>query len=258
VKKIIKSLPFKTQRQTLLFSATLSTNVVRLASYWTTDPALVEIDPGQVEVSSIDQYVYALSEDDKPTALFNIITKENPARAIVFVNRRDETRRVYEMLYSHGYECGQLTGDVDQKKRIRTLDNFKSGKISILVATDVAGRGLHVENISHVINYNLPEDAEDYVHRIGRTGRAGSTGVSISLADEEGSFHIRSIEKYIGHKLGVVQIPEELLAPVPPPVREVPARKPNPNASQNGKRPQRPRGRGESSGRKRTSSYKKK
>lgn len=229
VKKVMKSLPFKEKRQTLLFSATLNTNVIKLSSMWTVNPSLVEIDPGQVEVSSIDQRVYALSSSEKRVALLNLILKEKPVRTLIFVNRRDETRRIYEMLYKHGYECGQLTGDVDQKKRIRTLDNFKAGIINILVATDVAGRGLHVDNISHVINYNLPEDAEDYVHRIGRTGRAGMKGVSISLADEEGSFYIRSIEKYVGHKLKVVQIPEEYLVPLPPPVRELPEKKgPNP------------------------------
>ncbi|HEX3074505.1 MAG TPA: DEAD/DEAH box helicase, partial [Ignavibacteriales bacterium] len=225
VKKVMKSLPFKEKRQTLLFSATLNTNVIKLSSMWTVNPSLVEIDPGQVEVSSIDQRVYALSSSEKRVALLNLILKEKPTRTLIFVNRRDETRRIYEMLYKHGYECGQLTGDVDQKKRIRTLDNFKAGIINILVATDVAGRGLHVDNISHVINYNLPEDAEDYVHRIGRTGRAGMKGVSISLADEEGSFYIRSIEKYVGHKLKVVQIPEEYLIPLPPPVRELPEKK---------------------------------
>jgi ATP-dependent RNA helicase RhlB len=139
---------------------------------------------------------------------------------IVFVNRRDETRRLEDKLYRHGFKTGLLTGEVPQKKRIRTLDEFKEGKIEVLVATDVAGRGIHVDDISHVVNYNLPEDPEDYVHRIGRTGRAGAEGISVTLACETDSFMLPNIEELLGEPLVCEQPAEELLADTPSPTRK--------------------------------------
>ena len=137
-------------------------------------------------------------------------------RIIVFVNRRDETRMLEEKLNRHNINSGLLTGEVPQKKRISTLDKFKSGEIKVLVATDVAGRGIHVDGISHVVNYNLPEDSEDYVHRIGRTGRAGADGISISLACEDDSFMLPNIEALLGDALKCLQPPEALLVQPPP------------------------------------------
>ena len=121
--------------------------------------------------------IYFTSESEKFTVLCNLIAQQTESKVIVFVNRRDETRRLEEKLYRQGFKTGLLTGEVAQRKRIKTLDEFKDGDIKVMVATDVAGRGIHVDNISHVVNYNLPEDPEDYVHRIGRTGRAGAKGI---------------------------------------------------------------------------------
>jgi ATP-dependent RNA helicase RhlB len=216
VKAIIRRTPRKENRQTQLFSATLSEDIRRLAAGWTHDPVLVEIEPEKLAVDSVQQLVYLTPHDQKYTALYNLVMSEEVDRAIVFVNRRDETRSLADRLYRNGINCGLLTGEVPQKQRIRTLDQFKAGEIKILVATDVAGRGIHVENVSHVINYNLPEDPEDYVHRIGRTGRAGASGISISLACEDDSFMLPGIEALLGKPLDCETVPAELLKPPPP------------------------------------------
>jgi ATP-dependent RNA helicase RhlB len=201
VRHIIYSLPPKTKRQTLLFSATLTPEVNHLSAQWTRDPAIVEIEPEQVTVETVEEIIYLVTANEKFALLYNIITRQNLERVMIFGNRRDETRILTDMLRSANIKCDLLSGDVDQKKRMQTLENFKAGKFRVLVATDVAGRGIHVEGVSHVINFTLPYDPEDYVHRIGRTGRAGKTGISISFATEEDSFYIPDIEAYIGHKL---------------------------------------------------------
>jgi len=150
-------------------------------------------------------------------------------RVIVFCNRRDETRRLVDLLRRYGINCDMLSGEVSQKQRIKRLDAFRDGHVRVLVATDVAGRGIHIEKMSHVINYTLPRDPEDYVHRIGRTGRAGMTGTSISFACEEDSFYIPPIEAFIGNKLACIQPEEEwLLLPQPSKSRgQRPKRKPS-------------------------------
>ena len=148
------------------------------------------------------------------------------------MNRRDESRDLESKLDRHGFKTGLLAGDVPQKKRIRTLERFRSGEVDVLVATDVAGRGLHIDDISHVINYNLPEDPEDYVHRIGRTGRAGSEGMSISLACESDAFMLPNIEALLGTSLPCENPPEELTADIP----ELPPGSPPPRRNRNRRR----------------------
>lgn len=216
VKAIIRRTPKKQHRQTQLFSATLSEDIRRLAATWTEDPKVIEVKPDHLAVDSVTQYVYLTSNDDKYTVLYNIITGSDVGRVIVFVNRRDETRSLSDRLYRNGINCGLLTGEVPQRQRIRTLDEFKSGEVRILVATDVAGRGIHVDDITHVINYNLPEDPEDYIHRIGRTGRAGATGISIALACEDDAFMLPAIGELLGEPLDCQAVPTELLKPPPP------------------------------------------
>ena len=141
----------------------------------------------------------------------NILRSPETDLALIFVNRRDHTLRLFNRIQRAGIQAGILTGDVAQKKRTRTLKEFKEGKFKVLVATDVMGRGIHVDGISHVINYNLPEDPEDYVHRIGRTGRADATGISISFACEEDAFQLPTIEAMLGRKLDCEYPPDELL-----------------------------------------------
>ncbi len=220
VKAIIQRTPKKQRRQTQLFSATFSEDIKRLASSWTLDPVRVDIEPEQIAVDSVRQMVYLTAEEDKYKVLYNLIRVHEISRVIVFVNRRDQARDLEDNLYRHGFNTGLLTGEVPQKKRIRVLDEFKQGKIEVLVATDVAGRGIHVDDISHVVNYNLPEDPEDYVHRIGRTGRAGADGISVTLACENDSFMLPAIESLLGETLDCEQPEVELLADLPAPVRK--------------------------------------
>ncbi len=216
VKAIVARTPRKQNRQTQLFSATYSEDIKRLAASWTLEPVRIEIAPEQVAVDTVDQRVFLTSEDEKYTVLYNLIEAYELDRVLIFVNRRDESRELESKLKRHGFSTGLLAGDVPQKKRLRTLEEFRSGKISTLVATDVAGRGLHIDDISHVINYNLPEDPEDYIHRIGRTGRAGAEGISITLACESDAFMLPSIEELLGSVLRCENPPEELT--VQPPV----------------------------------------
>jgi len=211
VRKIVHSTPHKEKRQTLLFSATLTAQIIRLASEWTHSPVTVEIEPEQVAVDTVEQIVYNVTKDDKFALLLNIIIQQDLSRALVFCNRRDEVRRLSEMLTRYGINCAMLSGEVPQKKRLRRLEDFKAGKIRVLVATDVAGRGIHIEGMDHVINFKLPHDPEDYVHRIGRTGRAGAAGTSISFADEMDAFFIPAIEEFMGRKLPCVEPQEEWL-----------------------------------------------
>ena len=208
VRKIINSTPPRNERQTLLFSATLTQEITRLASQWTHNPVTVEIEPEQVAVDTVEQIVYIVTVSNKFSLLLNIIHQQNLKRVLVFCNRRDEVRRLTEMLTRHGINCDMLSGEVPQNKRIRRLEEFKRGKIQVLVATDVAGRGIHIEGMDHVINFTLPHDPEDYVHRIGRTGRAGATGTSVSFADEKDAFYIPAIEEFIDRKLNCTE-PEE-------------------------------------------------
>ncbi len=221
VRKIIRSTPPKEKRQTLLFSATLTPEVTDLASRWTRDAVSVEIEPEQVAVDSVEQIVYIVTYEDKKALLLNLLSKKDVQRAIVFANRRDDTWALAELFDKYGIDCEVLSGDVPQKKRLRTLDSFKAGKIRLLVATDVAGRGIHVDGLDHVINYTLPYDPEDYVHRIGRTGRAGKTGTSISFASEEDAFQIPAIEEFLGQKLPCTTPEDEWLE-----MPEAPERKP--------------------------------
>jgi ATP-dependent RNA helicase RhlB len=245
MRQIVRFTPRKENRQTLLFSATISEDVRRLASSWTKDSISVEIEPDEVAVKSVEQICYIITSDEKFNLLYNLLINKELSRVIVFVNRRDETRYVEDKLHRHGISCAVLSGDVDQRVRIRTLNEFKEGKIRVLVATDVAGRGIHIEGVSHVVNYTLPEDPEDYVHRIGRTGRAGSLGTSISFATEDDSFQIPAIEKFIGNKMVCIQPEEEMLKPVPDYLHESkkggppPKQRPPQKKDYNNKRPPR-------------------
>ncbi|XKV49596.1 ATP-dependent RNA helicase RhlB [Pseudomonas sp. nanlin1] len=214
VRQIIRQTPPKNERQTLLFSATFTDDVMNLAKQWTTDPAIVEIDAENVASDTVEQHVYAVAGADKYTLLYNLVTTNDWERVMVFANRKDEVRRIEERLVRDGVNAAQLSGDVPQHKRIKTLENFREGKVRVLVATDVAGRGIHIDGISHVINFTLPEVPDDYVHRIGRTGRAGMSGVSISFAGEDDSYQLPSIEALLGRKINFEMPSAELLKPV--------------------------------------------
>ena len=211
VKRIVRSTPKKEDRQTLLFSATFSPDIMNLASQWTFEPITVEIEPERIATENVDQQVYVLESRDRLNVLKNILATPEATSVIVFANRRDQVRRVHERLQKSGLECGILSGEITQAKRTKTLEQFKSGRLRVLIATDVAGRGIHVDGVSHVVNYDLPEDPEDYVHRIGRTGRAGEKGVSISFASEDNAFLLPEIEALLGQSLKCTQVPVDLV-----------------------------------------------
>ena len=216
VRQIVSRTPAKDCRQTLLYSATFPPEIVELAGRWALDPVMVEVDPENIAAEAVDQKVYLVTTADKYHLLYNLLTEPGKNRVLVFSNRRDQVRRLADDLFRNGVNCGVLSGEIPQHKRTRTLSQFKSGEIQVLVATDVAGRGLHIEDVTHVINYTLPEEPDDYVHRIGRTGRAGSVGTSISFACEEDSFLLPPIEEKLGGKLECIHPQDAQLQPAPP------------------------------------------
>lgn len=215
VKKIVYNLPQKSKRQTMFFTATMNSDVKHLAESWTKQAFDINVTPEEMAVESIEQITYITTVEEKPTLLYNVIMQKNLERVLVFVNRRDEAKGLKDTFQRYGISCALLTGDVDQKQRISRLEKFREGKVRVLVATDVASRGIHVEAISHVINYNMPQDIEDYVHRIGRTGRAGATGISINFADEQDSYELGRLEEFLGKKIHCVFPEPVLLEPIP-------------------------------------------
>lgn len=217
VRRLIYMTPHKDKRQTLFFSATLTDEVLRLAESWTRDAVRIEIDPEQAAADTITQIVYLTTEKDKFKNVCNLLISEKLERVIIFVNRKDTARYLSEKLSRYGQNVGVLSGDVAQDKRFKVLNRFKTGDLNVLVATDVAARGLHIENISHVVNYDLPLEPEHYIHRIGRTGRAGATGTSVSFADEMSSFQIPKIEEVLGHKISCEYPTAALEADLPAP-----------------------------------------
>ncbi len=224
VRRIIESTPPKSKRQTMLFSATLTPEVNRLASRWTSEPSIVEIEPERVVVKTIKQVFYLTTDIEKFKILYNLITKRGLDKVIVFANRKDTARDLKDHLSAQGINCSLLSGDVEQLRRIKRLENFRSGSTNVLVATDVAARGLHVEGISHVVNFTLPENPEDYVHRIGRTGRAGASGTSVSFATETDAYAIPAIKKFLGEDIPSIYPEDDLLTPLPEPKFPLPKR----------------------------------
>lgn len=216
VKRIIRATPSSHYRQTLLFSATFDEDVMNLAKRWTHQARVVEIEPEHVTTERVDQRVYITEASQKFDLLYHLIRLERLEKVIIFANRRDETRKLCEKLQKKGiHKVAMISGEVPQGKRMKTLERFQQGKLDVLIATDVAGRGIHIDDVSHVINYNLPDDPEDYVHRIGRTGRAGKTGVSISFACEDDAFLLPKLEAAIGMKLNCQYPPEDVFASEP-------------------------------------------
>ena len=217
VSRIMNHLPPKDRRATMLYSATLTDDVMRLASRWMAEPVKAEVEGDHNATDTVRQVVYVVRADDKFKVLFNHIALHPNARAIVFCNRKATTEDVYESLKCRGVSCEMLSGDVNQNKRLKVLEDFREGAVKIVVATDVAGRGIHVDDVEYVINFDFPYEAEDYVHRIGRTGRAGNTGIAISFADEDESFAIPEIEEYIKEplKCTIIQDDDPLLKDLP-------------------------------------------
>ena len=211
IRRLVLSTPRPGDRQTLMFSATFNDPVLNLCQQWTWKPLQVEIEPESLATETVDQKIWLASTAQKYRILTNLIRKKKLSRVIVFANRRDQTRRLTEKLRKDNIQAEMLSGEISQDKRTKTLEKFRSGQVPVLVATDVAGRGIHVDGVSHVINYTLPEDPEDYVHRIGRTGRAGNSGTSISFACEDDSFLLFDLEKALNRPVTCTPPPQELL-----------------------------------------------
>lgn len=207
LRRIVNACPPPARRQTLMFSATLSTLVRRLARQWMREELLeVEVGAEKSVPNAVQQMIYISRSEDRLPFLVRLLA-DTEVRALVFANRRVSVRKLYERLRDEGVTCAMLSGEMTQDRRSRALKRFRSGELRAMVATDVAGRGLHVEGVTHVINYDLPEEPEQYIHRIGRTGRIGVQGVSISFATEEQAFIIPDIEEHLGHKLHCELLP---------------------------------------------------
>ena len=219
VRRIMSVLPPKQKRTTMLYSATLDDTVMRLAMNWMEEPFKAEVESETNATDTVKQVVYVVQAKDKFKVLYNHVALHPNARTIVFCNRKSTTEDVYESLKVRHVSVEMLSGDVNQNKRLKVLDAFRDGEVKVVVATDVAGRGIDVKGLEYVINFDFPYEAEDYVHRIGRTGRAGSTGVAISFADEYESCQIPDIEKYINETLKCT-----VIGPDDPLMKELPAR----------------------------------
>ncbi|MDN5862991.1 MAG: DEAD/DEAH box helicase, partial [Salinisphaera sp.] len=212
IRFLFRRMPAPGARLNMLFSATLSHRVMELAYEHMNAPQLIRTDGDRVEVDAIRQQLYHVGQQDKLPLFLGLLRRIDPRRTLVFINTKREGERVAATLNANEIQAEILSGDVPQNKRIRLLEDFKAGRLPVLVATDVAARGLHIPDVTHVFNYDLPQDPEDYVHRIGRTARAGAEGDAISLACETYVYSLPDIERYIGHKIDAEVAPPEYYA----------------------------------------------
>lgn len=211
IRFLLRQMPKVEKRQNMLFSATFSQRILELAYEHMNDAKLIKVESEQVTGSRITQRLYHVASDEKIKLLFGLLKHEKAERSIVFVNTKRVADEVFESLNANGYKAAVLSGDIPQNRREKLLEEFKNGELSIMVATDVAARGLHIPDVSHVFNYDLPQDVEDYVHRIGRTARAGAEGTAITFACEEYVYSLMDIQDYIKEEIPVAVITEELL-----------------------------------------------
>jgi ATP-dependent RNA helicase RhlB len=225
IRYVLRRLPPPDQRLNLMFSATLNQRVLELAYEHMNEPEAVRIEPDKLTADNVTQIVYFPSNEEKAALLITLLHKMAAVRTMVFVNTKRQAEYLERLMQYNGFEARAISGDVPQNKRMRMLGDFQSGALPVLIATDVASRGLHVPNVSHVINYDLPQDQEDYVHRIGRTARAGASGDAISFACETSAFTLPDIEKFIGYRIPTGSYsPAELTEIKQPPY--VPRRRP--------------------------------
>lgn len=212
IRFLLRRMPAPETRLNMLFSATLSYKVTELAYEHMNNPVLVKIETEEVTSKAINQSAYCPANDQKIPLLLGILKHEQPQRSIIFVNTKRCAEELDATLNANGYKTAALSGDVPQEKRQKLLLSFQQNEISLLIATDVAARGLHIPDVSHVFNYDLPQDVEDYVHRIGRTARFGASGEAISFICEDYAYSMPDIEEFIGQKIPVKAIDKELLA----------------------------------------------
>ena len=198
---ILRKLPNYDKRQNMLFSATLNPRVMELAYEFMNMPEKVSVTPKQMTAEKVEQVLYHASRKEKFPLLLGLLKKVGMDRTMIFVNTKREAEFLQDRLCANEFPCKVISGDVEQRKRMKILADFKNGTLPIMIATDVASRGIHIDGVTHVINYDLPQDCEDYVHRIGRTARAGAEGMAISFADEDGAFYLEAIEEFIKQKI---------------------------------------------------------
>ena len=231
IRYIMRRLPPPNQRQSMLFSATLSQRVLELAYEHMNNPELVRIEPDKVTIDRVRQAIYFPSMKEKIPLLVHLLRESEAHRTMVFVNTKRAAERLEGSLRANGFSAQAISGDVPQTKRLRFLKQFHEGELAVLIATDVASRGLHIPDVSHVFNFDLPQDSADYVHRIGRTARAGADGDAISFGCEEYAISLPDIENYIGHKIPVERyepdsLPKLLPTPYVPRDPNAPIRRP--------------------------------
>ncbi|MFQ5659072.1 MAG: DEAD/DEAH box helicase [Gammaproteobacteria bacterium] len=219
VRYLLRRMPKPEKRLNMLFSATLSWRVTELAYEHMNNPKVIRIRPEQITADRVKQLGYHVSSDEKIALLLGLLKRIKPQRTLVFVNTKRTAESVWGYLESNGYHAGVLSGDVPQSRRQRISQGFLNGDIPILVATDLASRGLHIPDISHVVNFDMPQNPEDYVHRIGRTARAGASGHALSLICDEFVYSLHEIEEYIGHKIPTASITPDLFVTPSAPVR---------------------------------------
>src|SRR5579862_3807701 len=212
IRYILRRLPPPLRRQSMLFSATLSYRVLELAYEHMNNPELVRIEPDKRTVDAVRQIIYYPAMEEKVPLLIGLLRQSEAHRTLVFVNTKRMAERLESVLRANSFHAQALSGDVPQAKRLRFLRDFHEGRLAVLIATDVASRGLHIPDVSHVFNFDLPQDPADYVHRIGRTARAGAEGDAISFACEEYAVSLPEIEDYLGHKIPAAALAPELLA----------------------------------------------
>lgn len=203
IRYLLRRMPPYHTRQSFLFSATLGYREMELAYEYMNDPVRVSTTPDHLTVDEVEEVLYHVERREKFSLFLGLLKKEKGERILIFTNTKREAERLAEKLELYGYQAQGITGDLDQKKRLRIMTQFKAGQLPILVATDVASRGLHIEGVTHVVNYDLPHNPEDYVHRIGRTARAGASGKAITLADEVFVLGLEPLEKMLGYKIPV-------------------------------------------------------
>ena len=220
IRYILRRMPRAGKRLNMLFSATLSFRVMELAYEHMNDPTLVKIKSEQVTADKVTQVLYHVANNEKIPLLLGLLKRMDPHRTIVFVNTKRVAEQVWAYLEGNDIHAAVLSGDVPQKKRQRLFNEFSTGKLKVLVATDLAARGLHIPDVSHVFNYDLPQNSEDYVHRIGRTARAGASGDAVSFACEDYVYSLMDIESYIGYSIPTATLTEDLLATPAPPVKK--------------------------------------
>ncbi|MEE4163163.1 MAG: DEAD/DEAH box helicase [Woeseiaceae bacterium] len=226
IRYLLRRLPPPDKRLNLLFSATLSHRVLELAYEHMNEPELIQIEPDKVTADRVRQAVFFPSNAEKLPLLIGLIREMGQGRIMVFVNMKRDAERVEACLNANGIQASAISGDVPQKKRLRMLRDFQAGELQVLIGTDVASRGLHIPDVQYVINYDLPQDAEDYVHRIGRTARAGAAGDAISFACESYAMSLPDIEDYIGHKIPVASFTEAQLPEITKPKGRPPRKGP--------------------------------